>query len=467
MTNLARYLTLGLSLTTTACGVDADLSNAEQAVDRVDRPLEQVLCTANACLIHDARDSDGDGVSDMDEVAAGTDPHDPWSRPYVGELLDLVGFAKLPSFAIGHSAVVLLPTRRPDGSPIFGGREGFPARESTLKRLGITSEMLGRLDLTQGLTLTGIHDSKGGPSLNVNGMRWGLVSQTNGTNPTTAIARALGMSSDRSTVTGVSNTSVSGGGGLEFGTLTVQLNSGGIANVSYQASSTQVKVNVENRDTPDGAPYGSTSSTTDTDPNGITVEHTTTETTGTCRVGCTSYTSKTETTVTTSSDGGTRATETTRTRTDTSRTGEQTTTTSSSTTVCTGDDCVTKDDTEQHTCADAGGSGCGTTEEDDSTALTNPDYVDGSPSPEYVNAVLARLGSTVLVVNTYGDHKTYEYDPNGRNNKYGPIALYTDDATNQPLVFHIPAVATPEYDPNLPHTDIDNPDQGLCTYCAQ
>lgn len=68
-------------------------------------------CNADACIIAYAiEDTDGDGYSDVDEQAAGTDPNDATSHPTVTQFLDLVGRGLIPNTPSRLIEVVILPT---------------------------------------------------------------------------------------------------------------------------------------------------------------------------------------------------------------------------------------------------------------------------------------------------------------------------------------------------------------------
>ncbi len=107
--------------------------------------LEVLRCQGGACLSYltTVDDSDGDGVSDDDERAAGSDPHDATSVPPVLEALDL---GRLPSFDRGLSEIVVLPGQAPDGQDLesFSALAAVPldTRGDALTRLGISSDLL-------------------------------------------------------------------------------------------------------------------------------------------------------------------------------------------------------------------------------------------------------------------------------------------------------------------------------------
>ncbi len=107
-------------------------------------------CENGVCLVVAAElaDSDGDGVSNADEKAAGTDPNDPASRPPMRRLIDLAGTGRLPSFAERHSEIFVLPVLAPDGRPVvkddpLAGGPPVPVRDA-LAGLGIKRETLAR-----------------------------------------------------------------------------------------------------------------------------------------------------------------------------------------------------------------------------------------------------------------------------------------------------------------------------------
>lgn len=85
------------------------------------------VCQYRVCVVtlDTKADSDGDGVTDVDEAAAGTDPYDRWSYPGAAELIDLAIKGELTSFNRHLTEVVILPKMTPDGNAIATGFGAF------------------------------------------------------------------------------------------------------------------------------------------------------------------------------------------------------------------------------------------------------------------------------------------------------------------------------------------------------
>ena len=120
------------------------------------------LCDATACYFAwGALDSDGDGVSNADELAARTDPYDPDSRPGLRHIVELGGARGLPTFENGMGSFLLVPAevlalRDRAGLDVAAGAFPLPTRGDALSRLGIDSKTLDGLGISlerDGLTV--------------------------------------------------------------------------------------------------------------------------------------------------------------------------------------------------------------------------------------------------------------------------------------------------------------------------
>lgn len=177
----ARAATVGLVLASAlgaAAGGPAPAAGAaeEPPPERPsERPPERVrtarLCDNTVCYVAwRVVDSDHDGVSDADELAAGTDPWDPtsWPRPEV--VVELAGAGKLPSFEYGVGAFVVFPIdlaklnteQMPD---LGGGAFPIEGRKDALATAGISTDLLAEMGIDigrDGFTIGLEHPTKEG-----------------------------------------------------------------------------------------------------------------------------------------------------------------------------------------------------------------------------------------------------------------------------------------------------------------
>ncbi|MEV4416522.1 thrombospondin type 3 repeat-containing protein [Catellatospora sp. NPDC049609] len=144
------------------------------------------LCDASACyVVWSVVDSDHDGVCDADELRAGTDPHDPASRPGLKLIAELLTARELPSFEYGLASLVVFPAeimkaREELGVDLLGA---FPVhkRADALTRLGISGDQLSKFGISPehsgfALGLEGLGSADTPAGVRVSGIEVGLIS---------------------------------------------------------------------------------------------------------------------------------------------------------------------------------------------------------------------------------------------------------------------------------------------------
>lgn len=106
-------------------------------------------CDLGICVVYSVPilDSDGDGFSDEDELASGTDPFNAVSRPTTAKIAESIRAGRLPSFRVGLSEIVVLPKLLRNGTPVMPDA-WLPKRKDALSSLGLTEVLLGRVGLS-------------------------------------------------------------------------------------------------------------------------------------------------------------------------------------------------------------------------------------------------------------------------------------------------------------------------------
>lgn len=188
-------LLAGVALTALVAGLgttavaQAQPPAPDQPVEEVEPALRTVrICDTSVCLTAwQVVDSDDDGVSDADELMAGTDPHDAKSRPGLSVVVELVTARKSPSYEAGQAFLQVLPAeiqaRREEGRevPVAPALPVGLDRGDSLTRLGIDVGVLAEHGIdasTDGFVLGLDRASKDGdlPPHRVGGIDIRLVS---------------------------------------------------------------------------------------------------------------------------------------------------------------------------------------------------------------------------------------------------------------------------------------------------
>lgn len=367
--------------------------------------------------------------------------------PAIVDLLALVSRHALPTFEIGNSLFVSLPTVAANGSPLFGGEGSLRARKSSLEAAGIS--VPSSVDLAHGFTMTrGWKDS----AMTFHTL-FTAFGRTDEPAPVRLLANAIGRADHTRSFT------IGHAGATS------------VASADHQGTATTVSYTST---TEDGS-VRTTGSTT-TDDTGATSSSSTTHTL--VNPGATPLWARDDVESETSADGARSVTTTTRTYIQVDAEGSSTSSPFSTTvTVCDNGTCESF--TEEEPSAD--GDYVPTTDDGTSVAYIDPQAAEagglvGAVTPGAMN-VAVTLSKTTLVVQDWNDPlSSYTVPPTGIHDIYGPIALYGGEVDGAgtsitgfgtvPTFVRLPQ---PEIDPH--HADDqpskDAPPDRQCLYCGQ
>lgn len=142
----------------TAIATGVMLMGAMPTAHAEENELRQVrLCDLSACYYAwNVVDSDNDGVSNADEVVAGTDPRDPASRPPLPLIVDMIGAQLLPTFEFGVGKMVVRPAELHAALEEHGGTmpesplAAFPLgeRKDATTRLGLDPRQMAEFGIS-------------------------------------------------------------------------------------------------------------------------------------------------------------------------------------------------------------------------------------------------------------------------------------------------------------------------------
>lgn len=283
-------LAAGLAAPTPA-GAEEPPRPEERPATARERLVSLKLCDLTGCYVAwRVVDSDHDGVSDADELMAGTDPHDPASSPPLQHVAELAEMRELPSFEAGLGTFLLFPpeiveliSKRHDDSPLGA----FPAltRKDALSRMGISTDLLAEsgVDIERGGLTIGLDGPSSGDGLagmRVGGVRAELISAGSGNSITSqahggvASTQVINGGTGKTTTynDGHQVTWVSEGQGRGVGTETNADGSPGNTTIIQDSpAGTSPSTTTESVQGPDGQPISETITTTSSSDAGTTI----------------------------------------------------------------------------------------------------------------------------------------------------------------------------------------------------
>ncbi len=112
--------------------LSAGVITAGTAPASADEPARlKAVCDYRLCLLvlDKSTDKDGDGVTDVDEEALGSDPDDPTSRPEAEKIFDIALARELPSFEQHLTELVALPRNNRENTGLWTGLGTIPFPE--------------------------------------------------------------------------------------------------------------------------------------------------------------------------------------------------------------------------------------------------------------------------------------------------------------------------------------------------
>ncbi|GGM19831.1 hypothetical protein GCM10011608_00560 [Micromonospora sonchi] len=112
--------------------LSAGVITAGTAPASADEPERlKAVCDYRLCLLvlDKSTDKDGDGVTDVDEEALGSDPDDPTSRPEAEKIFDIALARELPSFEQHLTELVALPRNNRENTALWTGLGTIPFPE--------------------------------------------------------------------------------------------------------------------------------------------------------------------------------------------------------------------------------------------------------------------------------------------------------------------------------------------------